>query len=51
MEIGVSSGYLSMLVNARRSPSGRIRRRMLEALGLTEFHDLFGLEERDEQQL
>ena len=49
-EIGISRGYLSMLVNAGRSPSGRIRHRMLKALGVTESHDLFRLEERDEQQ-
>ena len=48
-EIGVSPGYVSMLVNSGRSPSGRIRRRMLKALEVTEFQDLFRLEERDEQ--
>ena len=49
-EIGVSPGYVSMLVNKGRSPSGRIRRRMLKALELTEFGDLFRLEDSDEQQ-
>ena len=48
-EIGISPGYVSMLVNAGRAPSGRIRRRMLKALELTEFQDLFRLEERDER--
>ena len=48
-EIGVRPGYVSMLVNSGRSPSGRIRRRMLKALEVTEFQDLFRLEERDEQ--
>lgn len=48
-EIGISRGYLSMLVNAGRSPSGRIRRRMLKALGATESHELFTSEERDEE--
>ncbi len=48
-EIGVSPGYMSMLVNAGRSPSGRIRRRMQKALGVDEFHQLFRLEDRDEQ--
>ena len=28
-EVGVSPGYMSMLVNGGRSPSDRIRRRML----------------------
>ena len=46
-EIGISRGYLSMLVNAGRSPSGRIRRRMLKALGVTESHELFRSEEQD----
>ena len=49
-EIGASPGYVSMLVNAGRAPSGRIRRRMLKALELTEFQELFKLEDTDEQQ-
>ncbi len=49
-EIGVSPGYVSMLVNSGRSPSGRIRRRMLKALEATEFQDLFRLEDSDEPQ-
>ena len=48
-EIGVSPGYISMLVNDGRTPSGRIRKRLLKALGLTEFHQLFRLEDRDDQ--
>ena len=48
-EIGVSPSYVSMLVNGERSPSGRIRRRMLKALGVTDFKDLFNMEETDEQ--
>ena len=49
-EIGISPGYLSMLVNQGRSPSGRIRRRMLKALEVTKFGELFTLEDRDEPQ-
>ena len=48
-EIGISRGYLSMLVNAGRSPSGRIRRRMRKALGVNDPHELFTSEERDEE--
>ena len=48
-EVGVSPGYLSMLVNGGRSPSGCIRRRMLTALGFTYFHQLFTLEVTDDQ--
>ncbi len=44
-EIGVSPGYVSMLVNGGRTPSGRIRRRMLKALRVSEFHHLFQIEE------
>ena len=48
-EIGVSPGYMSMLVNGGRSPSGRIRRRMRKALGVTNSNELFKLEDCDEQ--
>ena len=48
-EIGVSPGYVSMLVNEGRTPSGRVRERMLRALGLTDFHQLFRLEVQDDQ--
>ena len=48
-EIGVSPGYVSMLVNGGRTPSGRIRKRMLKALGLNDFHQLFRLEVRDDE--
>ena len=44
-EIGISPGYLSMLVNTGRAPSGRIRARMQNALGVDDFNDLFSLEE------
>ena len=33
-EIGISPGYLSMLVNEGSAPSGRIRQRMQRALGV-----------------
>ena len=48
-EIGVSPGYVSMLVNEGRAPSGRIRRRMLKALGVDDFHQLFRLEVIDDE--
>ena len=48
-EIGVSPGYVSMLVNEGRAPSGRIRTRMLKALGVNDFHQLFKLEEMDDE--
>lgn len=49
-EIGISSGYMSKLVTAGRAPSGRIRQRMLEALGVEDFHELFRLDEEEEEQ-
>ena len=48
-KIGISPGYLSMLVNAERAPSGRVRERMQQALGVDGFNDLFRLEDDDDQ--
>ncbi len=47
-EIGVSPSYVSKLVNGGRAPSGRIRNRMLKALGVDDFHQLFRLEVTDD---
>ncbi len=41
---GISSGHISLLVNGKRSPSPRVRRRLQAALGVTDFHELFLLE-------
>ncbi len=46
-EIGVSHAYVSLLVNGGREPSEGIQRRMLKALGLNRFHQLFTLEVTD----
>lgn len=35
---GITSGYLSHMMNARRSPSPRVRRRLMEVLGVDDFH-------------
>ena len=48
-ETGISPGYLSMLVNEGRAPSGRIRRRMQTAFGVEDFRELFDLEEPNEE--
>ena len=45
---GVTSGYLSHLMNGRRSQSSRVRRRMQEVLGVDDFHVLFVIEERED---
>ena len=49
-EAGISHSYLSTLVNEGRAPSGCIRRRLQAALGITDFGELFELEERDENE-
>ena len=46
-EVGISKSYLSTLINQGRSPSGRIRRRMQQALALSNFDELFALEQSD----
>ena len=43
-EIGVSPGYVSMLVNGGRTPSARICRRMLKALRVNDYKQLFDME-------
>ena len=45
---GITSGYLSLLMSGRRCPSGDVRRRLMEALGVTRFDDLFILVKADE---
>ena len=39
--LGISSGHLSRLVNGRRCPSPSMRRGLMEALGCSEFDELF----------
>ena len=48
-EVGVTPAYVSMLVNGGRSPSGRIRRRMRKALGVTNSKELFKTEDKHER--
>ncbi len=48
-EVGISPGYLSTLINRGRAPSGRIRRRMQEVLGVKEFNELFALQHPDDR--
>ena len=47
-EAGINPGYLSTLITEGRAPSGRLRRRLQAALGITDFDELFALEDRDE---
>ena len=37
----ITSGHLSHLMNGRRSPSPRVRRRLMEVLGVDDFRRLF----------
>ena len=48
-EMGVSSAHVSLLVNGGRAPSGRIQKRMLKVLGVSDFNQLFTLEVTDDQ--
>ena len=41
---GISSGYLSQLMSGTRCPSAELRRKLMDALGVTLFDDLFILE-------
>ena len=45
--IGRSSGFLSQLINGERCPSAETRRRLMDALGVTDFDVLFVLEQVD----
>ena len=45
--LGITSGYLSQLINGQRCPSARIRRRLLEIIPGVAFDDLFVVEHRD----
>ena len=44
---GVTSGYISLLVGGKRCPSPELRRRFMEILGVTDFHELFIVEESE----
>ncbi len=46
--IGRSQGFVSELFNGRCYASGETRRRLMDALGVTRFEDLFVLEETGE---
>ena len=35
---GISPGHLSLLMNGRRSPAPGVRRRLMKALGVDDFH-------------
>ena len=43
-QASISSGYLSQLMTGTRRPSAELRRRLMKALGVTRFEDLFILE-------
>ena len=46
---GISRGYMSQLMRAERSPSPRLRRRLMEVLGVSDFDTLFVIVEEDEE--
>lgn len=43
-KLGIDPGYFSQMMNARRFPSPQMRARLMVALGITEFDDLFVME-------
>ena len=43
----ISRGYMSQLMRGERSPSARLRRRLMEALGVSDFDTLFVVVEED----
>ena len=45
---GISSGYLSQLMSGTRRPSADTRRKLMKALHVRRFEDLFVLETIDE---
>ena len=45
---GLSSGYISQLMSGTRSPSARVRREIQEALGVTDFDELFTIDRLDD---
>ena len=42
--LGITSGYVSLLIGGKRSPSAAIRQRMQDTLGVEEFDVLFAME-------
>lgn len=46
--LGISSGHLSRLINGRRCPSPSMRRSLMDALGCSEFDELFVVVTYDE---
>ena len=43
-ELGIGRSYLSRLLNRGLAPSGEVRRRMQEVLGVEDFNELFFFE-------
>ena len=43
--LDTSSSYLSQLMSGKRCPSAAFRKRMMNVLGVTDFDDLFYLED------
>ena len=46
--LSISSGYMSQLVNGRRCPSPRLRKKMLDVLSHLTFSGLFNVENKNE---
>ena len=46
--VGIRSGYMSQLMSGQRFASPRVRQRLMDAQGVTDFDHLFTLEKVDE---
>lgn len=44
--IGISSGYMAQLISGSRSPSPKLRRKMLEVLSPLSFEEIFLISDR-----
>ena len=47
---GLSSGYFSQLMNGAKSPSAKVRRKLQQVLGVTDFDRLFIIEQPGEDR-
>ena len=47
-QCGITPGHLSLLMNWKRGPSPKLRRRLQEVLGVSDFDDLFTIKPVDD---
>jgi len=47
--LGISSGYMAQLINGSRSPSPKLRRKMLDVLSPLSFEEIFLISNRGDK--